>query len=247
MKKSDLLALIAGDDIEPAFALADRAAGALDRDDLREELTLLRSQWEQAAKEERAGTSDPAFVQQQRNKVKRALISLAQGLPDDLPGTTPAPAPKKEPGMEEGKFKWRLFFGMLAVKVWIVYWILLHKGTGGFTSGEALATVALLLPAFAAYTAPMLADLLRHRGRPALPAEFQPRVRQSLRGFTWAFVLLYGLALHNVIGAKAAGRLADDPAANFENMTKWLAIVESGLGVYLGLIVGEFFKKGKTE
>lgn len=245
MKKSDLLALVAADEIEPAFGLATQCAAALGDATLQEDLVLLRSQWEDTDKEEIAGTSAPADLQLQRNKVKRALIALVQGLPEDLPVKAPPDPPKRGEDMVEGAFKWRLFFFMLTVKAWIIYWVLFHRATGGFSSGEALATIALLLPAFAAYTGPMLADLLRQRNRPTVLPEYQPKVSRNMRWFTLAFVLVYGLILHNVIGAKAAGRLADNPAANFENMTKWLAIVESGLGVYLGLIVGEFFRKGK--
>lgn len=245
MKKTELLALIAADEIESAFDLAAQSATVLTDAGLQEDLVLLRSQWEDADKDEMSGTIAPADLQLQRNKVKRALIALVKTLPEDLP-VKPPPAPhKRGEDMEEGRFKWRLFFLMLTIKAWIIYWVLFHQATGGFTSGEALATIALLLPAFAAYTGPMLADLLRQRNQPTVLAQYQPKVSRNMRWFTIGFVLVYGLILHNVIGAKAAGRLADNPAANFENMTKWLAIVESGLGVYLGLIVGEFFRKGK--
>ncbi|HNL39770.1 MAG TPA: hypothetical protein PKH43_11565 [Saprospiraceae bacterium] len=246
MKKSDVLALIANDEIAQALELSVKAAVALGRSDWEAELVLLQSQWGQAEKEGRADVTDPDEIRQQQNKVKKALIALVQGMPEDLPLETPAPAPRAPSGVAEGRFKWRLLILMLLVKGWIVYWILFHQRTGGFTNGEALATIALLLPAFAAYISPMLADMLRQRTRPSLPEALEPRVSSRIQWLTLGLVLAYGVILHTVIGNKAAGRLADEAAANFENMTKWLAIVESGLGVYIGLVVGEFFKKNKS-
>ncbi len=166
-------------------------------------------------------------------------------MPEDLPFELPAAATLPAAGIAEGRFKWRLLVLMLLVKGWVVYWILLHKRTGGFTNGESLATIALLLPAFAAYISPMLADVLRQRNRPVLPAALQPKVPHSVQWLTFGLILIYGMILHSVIGDKAAGQLADDPAANFENLTKWLAVIESGLGIYIGLVVSEFFKKSK--
>ncbi|HRI62342.1 MAG TPA: hypothetical protein PK228_21525, partial [Saprospiraceae bacterium] len=147
-----------------------------------------------------------------------------------------------KPGIEEGRFKRQIFFFMLAAKCWIIYWILFHKGSGGFTSGEAMATISLLLPAFTAYTTVMLGDFIKNRNKPHLPAAFAPRVSRTLQTITWIVFPVYVLALHWIIGEKAAGLLADDPQANYESMTGWLAIVESAFGIYVGQIIHELFK-----
>lgn len=239
------MALIASDEMPQSLELSAKSATALGQADLEAELVLLQSQWEQVGKEDRSDTADPEKIRQQRNRIKKALITLVQGMPEELPLELPAAAPLVAAGVTEGRFKWQLLVLMLLVKGWIVYWILLYKRTGGFTSGESQATIALLLPSFAAYISPMLTDLLRQRNRPSLPAALEPRVPRSMQWLTFGLVLAYGMILHSIINDKAAGQLADDSAANFESLTKWLALVESGLGVYIALVVGEFFKKNK--
>lgn len=248
MKKSDLLALIAADEIQPALDITTRCVAALQWKEMQDEALLLCSQWEGLEKEERTDTVSRETLQQSRNKLKRALITFTRDFPEELPIDAPKRKDKAvvpQAGIEEVQFKRQLFFFMLAAKAWIIYWILFHEASGGFSNGEALATISLLLPAFTAYTSVMLVDLLRQHHRPALPSAYMPRVGRSLQLITWALMLAYVFTLHSIVGSKAAGMLAETPAANFENMTKWLAIVESGLGVYIGLIVGEFFKKEK--
>ncbi|HRI62001.1 MAG TPA: hypothetical protein PK228_19815 [Saprospiraceae bacterium] len=246
MKKSELLALIAADEIRPALDVAGESARLLENNDLRENMVLLTSQWENLEKEEQSGTVAWETLQQNRNRVKRSLLDLLATLPELLPVTRDVaghakPSPVK-PGIEEGKFKRQIFFFMLAAKCWIIYWILFHKGSGGFTSGEAMATISLLLPAFTAYTTVMLGDFIKNRNKPAIPTAFLPRVSRTLSTITWLVFPAYVLALHWIIGEKAAGTLADDPQANYESMTGWLAVVESAFGIYVGQIINEVFK-----
>ena len=246
MKKSELLELIAGDEIRPALEIASRCATALQRDDFQEDILLLTSQWENLDREERSGSVSREDLQQNRNAIKKGLITLVSSFPDELNITTVGEKPGKEKkiaGIEEGRFKRQIFFFMLAAKAWIVYWILFHKNTGGFTSGEALATISLLLPAFTAYTTVMLGDIIRHRHRPVILKEFARHVSRTLQTVTWIVFPAYVLALHCIIGEKAAGTLADNAQANYESMTAWLAIVESAFGVYVGQIINEVFKK----
>lgn len=246
MKKSDVLALVAADDISPALEVAQESATLLERPDLQQDLVLLRSQWENLEKEEQSGTISWDTLLQNRNRVKRSLLGLLEGLPEQLPVTRdvagharPMTAP---PGVPESRFKKQVFFFMLAAKCWIIYWVLFHKGAGGFTSGEAMATISLLLPAFTAYTTVMLGDFIKNRHKPALPAAFAPRVGRSLSWITWIAFPVYVLILHTIIGEKAAGTLADNAQANYESMTGWLAVAESAFGVYVGQIIHAVFK-----
>lgn len=246
MKKSELLALIAADDIRPALEVAQESARLLENTELQQHLVLLQSQWEGLQKEEQSGTIPWDTLLQNRNRVKRALLEQLQGLPESLPLTRDlaghAKAITPKPGIEEGRFKKQVFAFMLLAKCWIIGWILFHKGTGGFSSGEAMATISLLLPAFTAYTTVMLGDFIKSRHRPQLPAAFAPRVSRTLQMATWVIFPIYALALHWIIGEKAAGTLADDPQANYESMTGWLAILESAFGIYVGQIIHEIFK-----
>lgn len=241
MKKSDLLALIASDDMRPALEVAQESATMMEKPDLQHDMVLLRSQWENLEKEEQSGTIAWDVLLQNRNRVKRSLLGLLEGLPEQLPVTRDVAGNTRplaaKPGVTETRFKKQVFFFMLAAKCWIIFWILFHKSVGGFTSGEAMATISLLLPAFSAYTTVMLGDFIKNRNKPTLPAAFAPRVSGMLSTITWIVFPVYVLALHWIIGEKAAGTLADNAQANYQNMTVWLAVTESAFGVYVGRIV----------
>ena len=64
----------------------------------------------------------------------------------------------------------------------------------------------------------------------------------TLSWITWIVFPVYVLILHWIIGEKAAGMLADDPQANYESMTGWLAVAESAFGIYVGQIIHAVFK-----
>lgn len=246
MKKSDLLSLIASDDMRPALEVAQESASLMEKPDLQHDMVLLRSQWENLEKEEQSGTVAWDVLLQNRNKVKRSLLGLLDSLPDQLPVTRDVAGHARpmiaKPGVTETRFKRQVFFFMLAAKCWIIFWILFHKSVGGFTSGESMATISLLLPAFTAYTTVMLGDFIQNRNKPALPAAFAPRVSNTLSWITWIVFPVYVLVLHFIIGEKAAGTLADDPQTNYESMTGWLAVAESAFGIYVGQIIHAVFK-----
>ena len=248
MKKSDLLALIAADEMRPAMDISSECARLLNHAELQQSMVLLSSQWENLGKEEQSGTIPWDTLLQNRNRVKRSLVEQLEALPDELPVVRDT-AGKTKPlvqktGIEEGRFKRQLFAFMLVAKGWIICWILLQKGAGGFSNGEAIAVISLLLPAFTAYTTVMLGDFIQNRHKPHFPPAFAPRVNPTLQTITWVVFPVYVLALHWIIGEKAAGTLADEPKANYENMTTWLAIIESAFGIYVGQIIHAIFKKG---
>jgi len=245
MKKSDILTLLAADEIRPALDLLSAGAKLLDNNDLQQELVLLYSQYENLQRDKRANTIGQDELRRTRNQLKQALISLtSDAFPDEIPTGPPTAeaAPAKQSGLSETAFKRQIFFFMLATKIAVIGWVLFHKSSGGFTSGEALATISLLLPAFTAYTSIMLGDFLKKRHRPALPGTLEPSVGSTVRLAAWVVFPVYLLALLWIIGAKAEGSLADEPQANYENMTAWLAIIESAFGVYVGQIVHAVFK-----
>ncbi|MEO6038217.1 MAG: hypothetical protein ABIQ93_07390 [Saprospiraceae bacterium] len=245
MNKTDLLALIAADEMRPALEVTRESATLLEKPELQQDLVLLTSQWENLEKEEQSGTISWDTLLQNRNRVKRSLLTLLADLPAQLPVTRNLSGQTKplavKPGVPESRFQKQVFFFMLTAKCWIIGWILLHKSTGGFSSGEAMATISLLLPAFTAYTTVMLGNFIKNRNKPNLPAAFAPRVSSTLPLITWIVFPIYVLALHWIIGAKAAGTLADNPQANYESMTGWLAVVESAFGIYVGQIIHAVF------
>ena len=242
MKKSDLLSLIASDDMRPALEIAQESAVLMEKPDLQHDMVLLRSQWENLEKEEQSGTIAWDVLLQNRNKVKRSLLGLLDSLPEQLPVTRDVAGHARplaaKPGVTETRFKRQVFFFMLAAKCWIIFWILFHKSVGGFTSGEAMATSLLLLPVFALY----MTVMLRGRRRLKLPDAFIPRVNDTLKWITWAVFIFYVLALHWIVGEKASGDLADNAKSSYENMVGSLAVAECMLGIYVGYIIHAVFK-----
>ena len=136
--------------------------------------------------------------------------------------------------LEEGRFKNRILWLLLATKLLVIGRLWYHWSTGGFDKGEFLAALGLLTPAFAAYGSVILSDYLRAHREGTVKRRFVsgPLVRIAF----WVFPV-YALALLYFIEQKAKSNFS------FAEMNTGLALVESLLGGYVGQIVGAFFRK----
>lgn len=168
----------------------------------------------------------------------RAHARLAQGLADwldRLPDQPVAASGRKRRLVEETVFKRRIFYLLIASKVVVLLWLRYMWNTGGFTNEQALATVSLLVPAFAAYFSVILTDYLRaHRTGELAGRKF---VAGPLVAFGWWLFPIYVLILIWFINQKVVGELS------FTQMNLGLGLAESVLGGYVGQIVMAFFKK----
>ncbi|MEZ4961968.1 MAG: hypothetical protein R2830_19225 [Saprospiraceae bacterium] len=160
------------------------------------------------------------------------LIAWVDSLPD-----TPKPAGPRKKFLTEAQFKKRIFILLFLIKVVVLFWLYYHWSTGGFTADQFQGTATTLIPIFAAYIAVMIDDYLRQYNS-GLP---RPRyISGPLIGIVYWLLPLYAIALVVLIALKAKGTMS------FSSMNTWLALVESGLGLYVGKIVHGLFKKSES-
>lgn len=110
--------------------------------------------------------------------------------------------------------------------------------------------MSLLVPVFVTYTSIMFKDAVRHR-HPAGFSVREPRVTRRFQWLSYLVLTIYLFSLLTVISLHPSGVLSsgkpDSPmygnSESYQRMTALVALVESGLGLYIGQIVLALFKK----
>lgn len=162
-------------------------------------------------------------------QISHGLVQWVDRLPDN-----PIPAGRKKKPLEEARFKKRIFYWLIAVKVLVFLRLAYHWSTGGFNNDQFQATATLLLPAFAAYISVMLDFYIRQQQAGVQPPKY---ISGPLVTFSYWLFPIYAVALIFCIELKAMTRIS------FSQMNFWLAMAESVLGGYVGRLVFAFFKK----
>ena len=125
---------------------------------------------------------------------------------------------------------------MILSKVLVVFLVLFHWQTGGYSLSETVATIALILPLFTVYLTAMVKDTLSN------PYKETKRRSKELKGsivfLTYLIFPLYTLVIIYLIGLKP-----QPGPFNFEHLQAAIAGIETGFGIYIGQIVFALFKK----
>lgn len=152
--------------------------------------------------------------------------------PTTPPFTTPkSPRPK---GISELKIKRHILFLMMSIKIVTVLFLFNHLQSGGFSSEQFTSALGLLVPVLTAYTSLIFNDFVDHR---FLREDTSPLVRRSFQWVVYVVFFIYGWVLWLLPDMKARGDIS------FQFYTNCLTLTESGLGIYVGYIVSELFKK----
>ena len=128
----------------------------------------------------------------------------------------------------------RIFYFVLTSKVFVIFMIMFHWNTGGFSTSETISTISLIIPMFSVYMTVMINDYLKQQN-----AEKWQKIELSrpLRVMTYIVFPLYVIAIVYVINLKPRGILS------FADLGAWLAGIESCFGIYIGQIVFSLFRK----
>ena len=232
--KRDIRRRIAEGELKPAAEAALAYAEYCGSADTANQLTALQSRLSEHGNQWNTGQISYEEFSRAQAKIAYDLTAIADDLPDH-----PAPNAAKRPLTDETTFKKRLFYFLCASKLAVLAAAWHQFSTGGFDMARLLTVVGLLAPLFVTYITIMLGDYLRQQ-RDELP----PR-RRYVSGplVTFAYVLfpLYTLSMLYAIRACAGGSEVD--LYQVEDLTKLFALIETLLGVYVGQIVGAFFKK----
>ncbi|MEQ1744063.1 MAG: hypothetical protein ABMA02_01440 [Saprospiraceae bacterium] len=228
---------IAAGDLDAALAQLRIAAAALAAPpDLADEITVLEKRHAKNSRQARLKTRDPEAVDREDNSLADAVLELLRRLPD----APPLPTGRPTAGIGEQAMKQHILLLTVGVKAVVVLWLFTHWESRGFSDDQFTGTLTLLLPVLAAYAGLMFQDFLDHRHQPdELASRHGPRIRRSVQWAIYAVILGYGLALVLAIGAKARGTLS------YAQLAGAIALIESGLGVYLARIVRTFFPGGE--
>ncbi len=191
---------------------------------------LLSGDHEAMLRSERTGQADHDDLRKQRNQITAGLLGLLDEMPDASPGVEAASQPK---GMREGTLKTGVAVTLLGGKLMLLLWANFHRQTGGLSKEEFFSVMGYLMPIFVAYLSIILTSYLRQRHQHSQTAK--RIVPTGLVYLTFTLIPAYVWSFSLGISWRAQGDFT------LQDMNQWLAIVESAMGVYIGIIVSELF------
>lgn len=189
------------------------------------------------------GTASNEELRLLRNQIRLAFLNIIDALPDEIT-ISQDPSVKLPRLMTEQKFKSWVLGIMLIGKLFMMAFIVFQMDTGGFTQEQGLSVISLLLPALTAYLSAMIADIIKRRNDLFPTGNDRKTISITMKRMTFIVLPLYFLFLFIIINRYAIGYMAqNDGEADFKTLTTWLAIIESGFGVYVGQIVYGLFRE----
>jgi hypothetical protein len=191
-------------------------------------LTLVSSQVEDNRQNWIKGILSYEELSRFNAKNNAALMDCLEQLPETPEATS------KQTLLDEVVFKRRLFLLLIAVKTIVLSYMFYLWKTGGFNDEQAMATLGSLMPAFVGYVSLMLSDFIRQSRNQLLPK--RRFVSGFLANIAWWLFPIYAIAQIYIISQKVID-------GNVLKMNTSLALCETMIGIYIGRMVEEFFKK----
>jgi len=233
--ENNIRQLIAEGKLTEALPQLHTDAVAVAAADIADEITILESRLAENQRKARLDTHDPALIAREQNNIAASALTLLKRLPDKLPNVA------STKGIREQTMKQHILFLTFLVKASVVLWLFNHWQSGGFSADQFAGTLTLLLPVLAAYTGLMFQDLLDHRHLHVTFSPAAPRIGRSVQWTIYLVIFFYWVALTMAIGSKAEGIMS------YAQLSGALALIESGLGIYLTRIVRTFFPAEKQS
>ena len=228
--KNNIRQLISEGNLDEALSQLHTVAQAVADTAAIDEITVLENRQAENQRKARLDTHDPAAIAREQNSIAASALALLKRMPKAPPKAAEAPK-----GIREQTMKQHILLLTLTVKAGVVLWLFNHWQSGGFSADQFAGTLTLLLPVLAAYAGLMFQDFLDHRHVHPINSSTSPNIRRSVQWTIYVVIIVYGLALTTAIGAKAEGTMS------YAQLSGALALIESGLGIYLARIVRTFF------
>lgn len=189
------------------------------------------------------GTASNDELRLLRNQIRLSFLNIIDALPDEITVSEDRSLKAKRL-MTEQQFKSWVLGIMLVGKLMMMAFIVFQMDTGGFTQEQGLSIIALLLPALTAYLSAMVADIIRRKNDLFPTGNDRKTISSTMKRMTFVVLPLYFFFLFLMINRYAIGYMVqNDNEADFKSLTTWLAIIESGFGVYVGQIVYGLFRE----
>jgi hypothetical protein len=234
--KQTLRMLIAQNDLAALFPLFLTHTQTAGLEALNNRVLLQQARFGQLNADQNTGIIDYDDIARNRIAITQALLNLVDQLPSA--GTLDKQLGKKSKprGIKESVLKRQIFISLVAVKVYIVGYILTLWQAGTFPLMEFLTLTGIVTTLFATYLTVIFRDIAQHR---YVDSPLDNRLVR--RSFQWSAFLLLGLyviVLQIVIDLYGRGDLTE-----FSQLSATITGVEGGLGVYLGQLIFSLFKK----
>lgn len=177
-------------------------------------------------------TTDPAALVRNRNQLSQGLLLLIDELPDAAALAAGEQVPE---GMAEDRLKKHLFWGLLVGKLSVILFAFVLWQEGSFYNAEFLSVVGIVVPVFASYLTLMVQDATNRR---SILEPGDVRVSRGFARIAYVLMVAYPVALLFTLNLFGSNELK-----SFAALTASLALVETGLGAYLGKVVFGLFQK----
>ena len=143
--------------------------------------------------------------------------------------------------MREDKFKTQLTIAFFGGKLLVILAIIFFWKMNGFTTKEMLGATATVLPMFTVYTAIMFKPFAKNRYVNSSTKDNVKTLKKSYVYITWFFMFIYVISIVYVIYLKAASSFS------YASLQTSFGLIESAIGIYLGIIIKELFKEKKEN
>ena len=140
--------------------------------------------------------------------------------------------------MKEQTLKIFIFIFLVFGKLFIFMFLYLKSSAGAFSPNEAITASAVIFPLFVVYLTIVLESFFKNPFKSPTDKKTEIRkVKLSVVLATFIFLPLYILGFVFVIN-----RVAHD-SEFIESFPKMVALIESFLGIYVGIIIKSLFKE----
>ena len=183
------------------------------------------------------------------SNITLALLDIINALPNDLSEEVKK---SKTYGISERSLKKQIFRLLAGGKLLVVFYVFFLYQTGtGFTFLGVTTVLAIIIPVLATYLGIVYEDVLKNR-YPAKQVDF--RLDPSVRTTAYFFFTIYfgaiflALYFHGIGIIPDHGLKTNNGFPDYKNLMGVLALIESFIGGYIGILVTTLFKgKGLDE
>lgn len=261
-----ILHLIAENKTKRAIDAIESYFAAYQLQELQDKFSVLQAKWKAYQSHQTVGSASYEKLSEEKARIDVGLISLTRHLFHQLQSQAPdadpaAVAQLKGQGIREDKFKNQVLLLLLISKLIIIGAVLFYLSVDALNNNQALAIIGMVLPVLSVYMGLIFRNFLKDR-YVTDKQQVYPFIKNRLRWMTYLLFVLYVIFTLQVIGNQAAGEYCDEYAmtaadqlqelppelavrycAGLTTLGKWMGLIETGLGTYIGEVVFALFRK----
>ena len=239
----EIKALLADDKLQKVMDHLLELTENLGNGYLYNQVVLQSSKYGQYTKMNTLGTHAYDDLMRTRTNITLALLDIINALPDDLSQQVTKSKPY---GVSERSLKKQIFWWLAGGKLLIALYVFFLWQTGtGFTFQGVITVLAVIIPVLATYLGIAYEDVLKNRF-PTKKVDF--RLDVSIRNTSYFFFMVYfggiflALYLHGIGIIPDYGIINNDGKPDYKNLMGVLALIESFIGGYIGILITNVFK-----